>query len=86
MSNYKLLFKPTNTLLRDCQRFIVPFGYIDKVQENSDKEFTVLLKDDRVFKFTYLENYNTFGHLIERVKEYSLHSNFDTLFVNTWQS
>lgn len=52
LSNFKLLFKPTNVLLKDCQRFLVPFGYIDKIIDNSDKEFTLVLKDERTFKFT----------------------------------
>jgi hypothetical protein len=52
LSNYKLLFKPTTVLLKDCLRFTMPFGEIAKVQEHSDKEFTLWLKDERSFKFS----------------------------------
>jgi hypothetical protein len=38
--------------LKDCLRFTMPFGEITKVQEHSDKEFTLWLKDERSFKFS----------------------------------
>jgi len=59
LTNFKIIFRKTQSKIEDCLNYMVPYGYILKIQvykssaEMNDCYFVITCKDERVFKFRF---------------------------------
>jgi hypothetical protein len=58
MSNYKFLFRVTKTKFSECLRYSVPYGCIDKINdEKSSCTISITCKDERTIKLKFENNF-----------------------------
>lgn len=91
LSNFKIFFKPNGVKVEDCQRYVIPYGYISKLQENSNSEktsgtITVTCKDERSLKFKLEGSAAVFINCLKIMQKHSQQAKLEYLFCSQWQS
>jgi len=85
LSNYKIIFKKNGAAMQECCHSMVPYGYIQKIQEYkssaemSDCFIAITCKDERVFKFRFQQTPQAFENAAKIIKNYALKSDLKSL-------
>lgn len=80
-----MFFRPNGFKQQECARYVIPYGYITKLNESSNETksqgtITLHLKDERIFKFKFENNPGQYRETLQIIGKYALVSKPEQLF------